>query len=126
MDNVAATTCGDVLDSLEDLGYDGPLIEDEAAFQQAVDGGPSSTEFTALVSWLVEKLNKLSSIEAAVSATSSADEAESFELELSGLLSELNCPYSALTEGEMINRFGNKQNRLRLLGELMYTYTRGM
>ncbi|XP_022081533.1 protein FAM98A-like [Acanthaster planci] len=104
----------DVLDSLDDLGYKGPLM-DETAFQQAIDEGPSSTEFTALISWLAGGLNRLGGVEATVSATSLAEEAESFELELSSLLSEMNCPYSALTQGEMINRFGNKENRLRLL-----------
>ncbi|XP_033638266.1 protein FAM98A-like [Asterias rubens] len=104
----------DILDSLDDLGYEGPA-QDVTLFNKAIEGGPSSVEFTGLISWLAERLHNLSGIENTVSTTSSADEAESFELELSSLLSELNCPYSALTQGEMINRFGNQQNRLRVL-----------
>ncbi|XP_071834331.1 protein FAM98A-like [Apostichopus japonicus] len=104
----------DILDSLEDLGYQGELLE-ETSFREAVKGGPCSPLFTSLVSWLAENLCKLENVEASVSSTSSAEEADTFELELCGLLSELQCPHESLTQGETINRFGNEKNRLLLL-----------
>ncbi|PIK52700.1 hypothetical protein BSL78_10389 [Apostichopus japonicus] len=104
----------DILDSLEDLGYQGELLE-ETSFREAVKGGPSSPLFTSLVSWLAENLCKLENVEASVTSTSSAEEADTFELELCGLLSELQCPHESLTQGETINRFGNEKNRLLLL-----------
>ena len=55
-----------------------------------------------------------------------ADEAETFELELSGLLTELQCPYKTLTQGDMTTRFGNKTNRLHLLGKLQMVWWYGM
>lgn len=42
-------------------------------------------------------------------------EAESFQLEMSGLLSELACPYSVLTSGDITQRLLNRTDCLLLL-----------
>lgn len=42
-------------------------------------------------------------------------EAESFQLEISGLLSELACPYSVLTSGDITQRLLNRTDCLLLL-----------
>lgn len=42
-------------------------------------------------------------------------EAESFQLEMSGLLSELACPYSILTSGSITQRLLNRTDCLLLL-----------
>lgn len=47
---------------------------------------------------------------------SGPSEAESFQLEMSGLLSELACPYSVLAAGDVTLRFLNKDDCLLLLG----------
>ncbi|KAI2523006.1 family with sequence similarity 98 member A, partial [Homo sapiens] len=60
----------DILESLEDLGYKGPLLED-GALSQAVSAGASSPEFTKLCAWLVSELRVLCKLEENVQATNS-------------------------------------------------------
>eukprot|EP00057_Strongylocentrotus_purpuratus_P024008 XP_011678482.1 PREDICTED: protein FAM98A [Strongylocentrotus purpuratus] len=117
MGSLSAQNC-DILDSLGDLGYEGLLL-DESLFLASVEAGPSSPDFTGVVAWMSSQLCSICDLEASVSPTSCAEDADSFELELSGLLKELYCPYKVLTQGEMINRLGNKTNRLLLLDFLI-------
>lgn len=49
------------------------------------------------------------------SPISGPSEAESFQLEMSGLLSELACPYSGLTSGDITQRLLNRKDCLLLL-----------
>ena len=49
--------------------YEGPA-QDVTLFNKAIEGGPSSVEFTGLISWLAERLHNLSGIENTVSTTS--------------------------------------------------------
>lgn len=42
----------DILESLEDLGYKGPLLDD-GTLLQAVSAGATSPEFTKLCAWRV-------------------------------------------------------------------------
>ena len=60
----------DILESLEDLGYKGPLLED-GALSQAVTAGASSPEFTKLCAWLVSEFRVLCKLEENVQATNS-------------------------------------------------------
>lgn len=46
------------------------------------------------------------------------NEAESFQLEMSGLLSELACPYSVLTSGDITQRLLNRTDCLLLLSKM--------
>lgn len=46
---------------------------------------------------------------------SGSGEAESFQLEMSGLLSELSCPYYVLSSGDVTQRFLNRTDCLLLL-----------
>lgn len=69
--------------------------------------------FDVIIGLLYLYLHPIGSI---ASSFLGAEEADTFELELSGLLTELQCPHESLTQGEMINRFGNEKNRLLLLG----------
>lgn len=50
-------------------------------------------------------------------------EAESFQLEMSGLLSELACPYTVLTSGDLSHRFLNRTDCLLLLSTTPTTST---
>uniref|UniRef100_UPI003AAA9CBA protein FAM98A n=1 Tax=Centroberyx gerrardi TaxID=166262 RepID=UPI003AAA9CBA len=104
----------DILVSLEDLGYQGPLLED-GALESAVSGGAASPEFTKLCAWIVSELRLYCKLEENVHATNCPSEAEGFQLEMSGLLSELACPYSVLTSGDVTQRLLNKTNCLLLL-----------
>ncbi|KAK1333161.1 hypothetical protein QTO34_006698 [Cnephaeus nilssonii] len=108
----------DILESLEDLGYKGPLLED-GALSQAVSAGASSPEFTKLCAWLVSELRVLCKLEENVQATNSPNEAEEFQLEVSGLLGEMNCPYPSLTSGDVTKRLLVQKNCLLLLTYLI-------
>ncbi|KAH9642414.1 hypothetical protein HF086_007546 [Spodoptera exigua] len=100
----------DILDSLNDLGYEGPLTE-EAAFAKALDGGPKSLDFTKLVHILAEEIKKLCNLEETVNMMNDPDESSSFLLELSSFLKELKC--------HMSSRLQTKEDRLLLLDYLI-------
>jgi hypothetical protein len=48
-------------------------------------------------------------------------EAEEFQLEVSGLLGEMNCPYLSLTSGDVTKRLLIQKNCLLLLSKFMAT-----
>ncbi|XP_041069810.1 protein FAM98B isoform X2 [Carcharodon carcharias] len=104
----------DVLDMLEALGYSGPLLEEEA-FLKAVEAGPSSLEFTELCVWLSSQIKMLCNLEESINATASADDVESFLLEINGFLKEMSCPYSTLLTGDFKERLKKKEDCLKLL-----------
>nr|XP_049707827.1 protein FAM98B [Helicoverpa armigera] len=108
----------DILDSLNDLGYEGPL-SDEAAFSKALEGGPKSLEFTKLVHILAEEIKTLCNLEETVNMMNDVDESSSFLLELSSFLKELKCPYKKLVTGHMSSRLQTKEDRLLLLDYLL-------
>ncbi|XP_065153557.1 protein FAM98A [Paramisgurnus dabryanus] len=108
----------DILDSLEDLGYQGPILED-GALEIALTDGAASPEFTKLCAWLVSELKLYCNLEENVQPTNSPNEAEGFQLEMSGLLNELSCPYPALITGDVTKRLLNANNCLLLLGFLI-------
>ncbi|XP_057715116.1 protein FAM98B [Corythoichthys intestinalis] len=82
----------DILDSLEQLGYDGPLTE-EGALLEAARGGLSSVQYVGLCRWLVSRLKPLCDLEENI--TTGSDDLESLEVDMRGLLKELCCPYDA-------------------------------
>uniref|UniRef100_A0A8C7XS37 Family with sequence similarity 98 member A n=1 Tax=Oryzias sinensis TaxID=183150 RepID=A0A8C7XS37_9TELE len=104
----------DLLLSLEDLGYQGPLL-DEGTLDRAVCGGAASPEFTKVCAWIVSELRLYCRLEENVHATNCPTEADSFQLEMSGLLSELACPYPALTAVDVTQRFLSRSHCLLLL-----------
>ncbi|KAG7224116.1 hypothetical protein INR49_019851 [Caranx melampygus] len=86
----------DILDSLEQLGYDGPLLE-EKSLLAAAEGGLSSREYVDLCRWLATRLQPLCDLEESI--TSSPDDMDSLQVEMSGLLKELHCPYEEVVSG---------------------------
>ncbi|XP_031408041.1 protein FAM98B-like [Meleagris gallopavo] len=96
------------------VSYKGPLLDD-GALAQAVSRGANSPEFTKLCAWLVSELRLFCKLEENVQATNSPNEAEEFQLEVSGLLAEMNCPYTSLTTGDVTKRLLNQKNCLLLL-----------
>uniref|UniRef100_A0A8C0G6P6 Family with sequence similarity 98 member C n=1 Tax=Chelonoidis abingdonii TaxID=106734 RepID=A0A8C0G6P6_CHEAB len=90
----------------------GPLSEEN--FLRLAEAGVQSPEFTALCAQLVAELRALCPLEEDVSPTSPED-AETFQIELSGLLQELHCPYAALTTGDVTARLGSAHSCLQLL-----------
>lgn len=108
----------DVIVSLEDLGYQGPLLED-GSLDAASSLGAASPEFTKLCAWLVSELRLYCTLEENVHATNCPTEAEGFQLEMSGLLSELSCPYPVLVSGDLTQRFLHKNHCLLLISFLI-------
>ncbi|XP_015249336.1 PREDICTED: protein FAM98A [Cyprinodon variegatus] len=108
----------DILIALEDLGYQGPLMED-GALDAVVIKGAASPEFTKLSAWIVSELRLYLKLEENVHATNCPSEAEGFQLEMSGLLSELACPYSCLTSGHVTQRFLSRTDCLLLITFLL-------
>ncbi|XP_024124522.1 protein FAM98B [Oryzias melastigma] len=102
----------DILDSLDQLGYDGPLLE-EKALLRAAESGLSSPEYVNLCSWLASRLKPLCNLEESI--TSGSDDMESLQVEMSGLLRELHCPYEDAPSGVPQGAVGNTKKHLQFL-----------
>ncbi|XP_070620784.1 protein FAM98A-like isoform X2 [Erythrolamprus reginae] len=68
-----------------------------------------------LCSWLVSELRSLCRLEEDVSPVQGPEDAETFQIEISGLLAELHCPYPSLTTGDVMARLATRDHRLQLL-----------
>ncbi|KAH3848344.1 hypothetical protein DPMN_090704 [Dreissena polymorpha] len=108
----------DILDSLEDIGYEGDVLQEDV-FRQMVELGPQSREYTSLVSWLVQQLCEFCSMEEAVNPITGPDDASNFMMEISGFLREYGCPYQTLNDGPVTQRLDSKDSRLQLLDFLI-------
>ncbi|KAJ6663639.1 hypothetical protein lerEdw1_009718, partial [Lerista edwardsae] len=84
-------------------------------FAQVAEAGVSSPQFTALCAWLVLELRALCPLEEDVNPTQGPEDAEMFQIEVSGLLGELRCPYSSLTTGDVTSRLRTPDSCLQLL-----------
>lgn len=85
------------------------------SFARVAEAGVSSPRFTALCSSLVSELRALCPLEEDVSPTRGPEDAEMFQIEVSGLLGELRCPYSSLTTGDVTSRLRTPDSCLQLL-----------
>ncbi|XP_043932295.1 protein FAM98A-like [Protopterus annectens] len=90
-------------------------LSDKVHLTQAADVGASSPEFTSLCAWLVSNIKAVCLLEEVISPTSGPDDAETFQLEVSGVVSELQCPYQSLTSGSVTDRLTTNENCLLLL-----------
>ncbi|XP_012275572.1 protein FAM98A [Orussus abietinus] len=108
----------DILQNIQDLGYKGPLVDDNK-LSAALDSGPKSIDFTGLVSWLSDQIAVLSNLEAKIHPTSSPEDASSFMLELSSFLKEVGCIHEKLTTGNINHRLSTRQDRIVLLEYLI-------
>ncbi|XP_053124133.1 protein FAM98C [Hemicordylus capensis] len=98
---------------MEGGGVDGcPSME---TFAKVAEAGVSSPQFTALCSWLVSELRALCPLEEDVNPTLGPEDAETFQIEVSGLLGELRCPYPSLTMGDVTARLSTPDSCLQLL-----------
>ncbi|XP_005993024.1 protein FAM98B [Latimeria chalumnae] len=104
----------EILDSLEALGYTGPLL-DEQALLKATENGVSSQEFTELCAWLASQIKLLCNLEETVTPITGEDDIENFQIEVSGFLKEMSCPYSTLITGDVKDRLKKKEDCLKLL-----------
>ncbi|KAG8126218.1 hypothetical protein E2320_021307, partial [Naja naja] len=97
-----------ILDALEALGYEGPLL-DEDALNKAAECGLASKIFVSFV------IQPLCNLEESISSTAGGEDVESLQLEMSGFLKELACPYSTLVSGEIKDRLKKKEDCLKVL-----------
>ncbi|XP_035745677.1 protein FAM98B [Egretta garzetta] len=94
--------------------YTGPLLEEEA-LDKAAENGLSSREFSELCVWLGSQIKSLCNMEESITSTDGDKDIESFQLEISGFLREMACPYSSLTSGDIKGRLREKEDCLKLL-----------
>ncbi|XP_038128543.1 protein FAM98B [Cyprinodon tularosa] len=102
----------DILDSLEQLGYDGPLLE-EKALVGAAEGGLSSRDYVDLCRWLTSRLKLLCGLEESI--TSGADDLDSLRVEMSGLLKELQCPFEGAVSGVLRGSTLTTKDHLKII-----------
>ncbi|CAB3980219.1 FAM98A [Paramuricea clavata] len=100
----------DILDSLENLGYNGPLM-DEVVLLKCVENEDIASEFMEICKWLTDEIQMFSGIIEKITGT----DKDEFAIEISGFLREYSCPYSELLGVTGLN---SSENRLLLLGYL--------
>ncbi|XP_048357245.1 protein FAM98C [Sphaerodactylus townsendi] len=98
---------------MEGAGVEGCLSIE--TFAEVAEAGVSSPRFTSLCTWLVSELRALCPLEEDISPACGPEDAETFQIEMSGLLGELRCPYPALTTGDVTARLRTPENCLQLL-----------
>ncbi|NXT48829.1 FA98B protein, partial [Pluvianellus socialis] len=94
--------------------YTGPLLEEEA-LSKAAENGLSSPEFSELCVWLGSQIKSLCNMEESITSADGNKDIESFQLEISGFLREMACPYSSLISGDIKDRLREKEDCLKLL-----------
>ncbi|KAK7142947.1 hypothetical protein R3I94_012331 [Phoxinus phoxinus] len=83
----------DILDILDQLGYEGPLSE-EAELLAACGRGFSSSEYVSLVTWLSCRLSRITDSHTLESLIT--EDPHRCAVEVSGLLKDCCCPYEGL------------------------------
>nr|XP_025045252.1 protein FAM98B [Pelodiscus sinensis] len=94
--------------------YKGPLLEEEV-LSKAIENGLSSPEFSELCIWLSSQIKSVCDLEESITSTAGGEDVESFQLEISGFLKEMACPYSTLVSGDIKDRLKKKEDCLKLL-----------
>uniref|UniRef100_A0A8C7HKF6 Family with sequence similarity 98 member B n=1 Tax=Oncorhynchus kisutch TaxID=8019 RepID=A0A8C7HKF6_ONCKI len=102
----------DILDALEQVGYEGPL-QTEEGLVRACEGGLLSTEYVNLCMWLASRLKPLCDLEESIS--SGSGDTDGLQFEMSGMLKELQCPYQGLVSGIIQEGLQNKKDYLKLV-----------
>lgn len=110
--NGDASMVQEILDSLDDLNLSGN-IKDEAILNAIVANGASSPQYIQLVATLANEVALFHQLEERITPEGSTQ--ENFLFEVSSLLSELGCPYSFLTQGELNSRLKSEHDCLTLL-----------
>ncbi|XP_076834480.1 protein FAM98B [Brachyhypopomus gauderio] len=103
----------DILDGLDQVGYSGVLVN-ENALSVACEQGFSSREYENLCTWLTAKLNHHHHCDQEIQKSGSSDDPERGVFELSALLKELSCPYKGLASG-LIKGELNKRDHLKVI-----------
>uniref|UniRef100_A0A8C5PTF0 Family with sequence similarity 98 member C n=1 Tax=Leptobrachium leishanense TaxID=445787 RepID=A0A8C5PTF0_9ANUR len=99
---------------LHQLGYLGPLCA-RGALLGSCGRGAACARYTALCVWLVSELKAVCPLVDDVCPTEGPQDADAFQVEMSGLLGELHCPYPSLTAGDVTSRLTCTTNCLLAL-----------
>ncbi|CAG9540448.1 unnamed protein product [Cercopithifilaria johnstoni] len=81
--------------------------------------GIEDLRFCKLIEWMCNEISALYGLNETVHALTGPDNMEFFFLELSSMLSELECPIEALTHGPIVERFRSIENQTKLLNFLI-------
>ncbi|VDK77325.1 unnamed protein product [Litomosoides sigmodontis] len=81
--------------------------------------GIEDLRFCKLIEWMCNEISVLYGLDETVHVPTGPDNMEFFLLELSSLLSELECPMNALTHGAVTERFRSAENQTKLLNFLI-------
>lgn len=92
---------------------------DADKLSQALKFGAKSTDFTSVIAWFAEQLATFIDIDETVHATTSANDASSFLLELSFFLKEIGCVNEKLMTGNVNQRLSNESERAILIEFLL-------
>ena len=96
--------------------YSGHLLEDGKLWS-AVEGGITSPDYAALVVALCAELKSTLDLQESVTLPQGSEDAESFQMELRGLLMEMKCPHPSLTSE--LNLLSSCLQRLLVLDYLV-------
>lgn len=92
---------------------------DSSRFNQALQEGPKSIEFTSLVSWITSHIGAFGNIDETVQPTTAPEDANSFLMELSTFLKELGCTNKKLTTGNVNQRLTSVEDKFLLIEFLL-------
>lgn len=92
---------------------------DSSKFNQALQEGAKSSEFTTLVSWITNQIGSFGKIDETVQPTTAPEDANSFLMELSTFLKELGCTNKKLTTGNVNQRLTTIDEKSDLLEFLL-------
>ncbi|MEQ2161781.1 hypothetical protein GOODEAATRI_013050 [Goodea atripinnis] len=92
--------------------YDGPVLEEKALLRAAGEG-LSSPEYVDLCRWLTSRLKPLCGLEE--SLTSGPDDMDSLQVEMSGLLKELHCPFEGAVSGVLQGSTRSTKDHLKFV-----------
>ncbi|VIO88429.1 RIKEN cDNA 2810405J04, putative [Brugia malayi] len=81
--------------------------------------GIEDLRFYKLIEWMCNEISSLYGLDETVHGPAGSDNVEFFLLDLSSILSELECPVDALTTGPVVERFRSTENQTKLLDFLI-------
>ncbi|EFO24757.2 hypothetical protein LOAG_03728 [Loa loa] len=111
MQNRSSVAC-----EITSFGFDIFSREELEDIQKA---GIEDLRFCKLIEWMCNEISALYGLDETVHAPTGPDNMEFFLLELSSILSELECPVDALTRGSVVERFRSTENQTKLLNFLI-------
>lgn len=89
---------------------------DVVNLQVAINNGLQSLEYRKVIFWLSEEIRILASLDEKIN---DLEDVRTFQMELSGFLKELRCPYNEMTTGHVTDRLQSMDSRIKLIDFLI-------